>query len=627
MKRNSFIGRTIQSLASKNLKLTILLSFVIAGVVLLSLIPPQLLRIIIDQHLVAGNRNGLLPLAFIYLGVLVLIGIFDFIKGVALTLFGQKIIRSIRMEMTHKFEHIRTSFLTDNSTGSITSRFMNDVDAVGSLFTEGIISMFIDCFKILGIVISIWIFSGKLGILSLILIPFIYAITRAFQKRMLKAQVENLVQVGRVNNHISESLKNVHMIKSFSKESYMEKRYLDCIEDNFRTIGKVNFYDSIYAPIIQITRAAVISIIVIFSSDQLNFIGISLGMVAASIDLISNLFSPIESLGMELQNIQKGLSGIRRVDDFFMEPEDEEKSADATAENILSTGSGVAINFDNLSFAYSANIPLRDESSVQGTQVLHNLSLTVSPRESVTFIGRTGVGKSTLFKLIMGLLPPSSGHVLINGVDVYTIPHSEKRKLFGYVEQTFKFIRGTVADQITLGDSSITPDQVKDALRFVGLYETVQSFEKGMDTVVTDGSEFSQGQKQLLAIARAIAANPPILLLDEITANLDSVTEENVVHVLQKCRDGLNSLQAVECRTYESPTGQSTEIPADNYGISAKTILSISHRPSSMLSSDRIVILEDGRIRNQGSPDELIKNDTWFRNLLEIESNTWRKSD
>ena len=148
-----------------------------------------------------------------------------------------------------------------------------------------------------------------------------------------------------------------------------------------------------------------------------------------------------------------------------------------------------------------------------------------------------------------------------------------------------------------------------------------------MDTVVTDGSEFSQGQKQLLAIARAIAANPPILLLDEITANLDSVTEENVVHVLQKCRDGLNSLQAVKCRTYESPTGQSIEIPTDNYGISAKTILSISHRPSSMLTSDRIVILEDGRIRNQGSPDELIKNDTWFRNLLELEANTWRKSD
>ncbi|HVI40516.1 MAG TPA: ABC transporter ATP-binding protein, partial [Anaerovoracaceae bacterium] len=565
----------------KNIGICILLVFAICCVVVASLVPPQILKQIIDHNLAPRSGDGLLTLAVIYMAVLLFIGIFDFLKEAVLTVLGQKITKEIRMEMMGKLGRINAMFFSSNNSGVVVSRFTNDVDAVNSMFTSGIAGMVIDCFKVIGIVISIWMFSEQLGIITLVLLPVIYGITRLFQKKMLRAQIENRILVGKVNNHISESLKNVLMIKSYSKESYMEKNYTKYLLDNYKTIEKVNFYDSVFPPIIQITRAVVIGTIVILSSNQLNYLGISLGMVAASIELISNLFTPIENLGMELQNIQTAISGIHRVDDFYGEAEDYSKNAELRAGEIVPNHEEVNLAFNNISFNYE-----------KGTDVLQNITLQVRTHEKVTIVGRTGVGKSTLFKLIMGLLEPSEGNITINGIDVYSIPNSEKRRIFGYVDQSFPIIKGTVAEQISLKDEGITIEQIENALDFVGLKDYVETLENGIDTVVGSDALFSQGQKQLLAIARAIVTEPPILLLDEITANLDSITEEKVISVLQKT---------------------STK----------HTILSISHRLSSMIACDTIVILEKGKIKNSGSPEMLLQNDEWYRSHIALEKLTW----
>jgi len=575
--RNSLVKISIINVLKKNIKIDILLVFAIFGVVIASLIPPQILKCIIDHNLVPKSSDKLLLIAITYMGVLMFIGIFDFIKEAVLTVLGQKITKEIRIDMMEKLKRINIMFFSANDTGTVVSRFTNDVDAINSLFTSGIIGMMVDCFKIIGIVVSIWMFSGKLGSVTLMLLPIIYIITRAFQKRMLKAQIENRIIVGKVNNHISESLKNVQMIKSYSKESFMEKGYTSYLLDNFKTIEKVNFYDSIFSPIIQLTRAVVIGFIIILSSKQLNYLGVSLGMVAASIELISNLFAPIENLGMELQNIQQAVSGIHRVNDFYNEPEDQSKSDEFKSRNIIKLNEDVRLSFNAVTFQYE-----------EGTDILKNINLNLKPQEKVTFVGRTGVGKSTLFKLVMGFLKPSNGTITINGIDVYKIPNSEKRKIFGYVDQSFHMIIGTVAEQISLQDESITKEQIGSAIGLVGLTDYVETLEKGIDTQVTSDTLFSQGQKQLLSIARAIVTNPPILLLDEVTANLDSITEEKFVSVLQK-------------------TSQ------------AHTILSITHRVSSMLACDTMVILENGSVKNVGSPEMLLQNDDWYRNHVALE--------
>ncbi|CFX23911.1 ABC transporter type 1, transmembrane domain [Syntrophomonas zehnderi OL-4] len=578
---NSLTKKSLYQVIQKNQGLIALLIFVVLGVVVISLIPPQILKIIIDNNLVPKNREGLMRWAIVYLIVLLFIGVFDFLKEAILTVLGQRVTKEIRMEMMVKLGKINSQFFSSHETGAVVSRFTNDVDAINTLFTSGVVGMVISSFKIIGIVISIWFFSYKLGLLTLLLLPIIYGIIRLFQKRMLQAQIKNRILVGQVNNHISESLNNMLMIKSYSKEKYMEQNYNRYLLDNFLTLDKVNFYDAVFSPLIQILRAIVIASIVILSSAQLNFLGMSLGMIAASIELISNLFEPVENLGMQLQNIQQAVSGVRRVNEFYMEPEEDGKNDKLTAAKIIPDRSAVRLKFDNVSFRYET-----------GTDILKNINLTLNPLEKVTFVGRTGVGKSTLFKLIMGTLQPTEGVISINGIDVCAIPNREKRRIFGYVEQRFHFIKGTVAEQISLQDEGITRGKIEEALRFVGMMEYIESLENSLDTEVTSDSLFSQGQQQLLAIARAIVTDPPLLLLDEITANLDSITEERVISVLQKAS-------------------------------SAHTVLSISHRLSSMIASDSVVILENGRVKNAGSPEVLLQDDDWFSSQVALERLTW----
>jgi ATP-binding cassette subfamily B protein len=372
------------------------------------------------------------------------------------------------------------------------------------------------------------------------------------------------------------------MNKSGSKEKYMEDNYNRYLQENYQTLEKVNFYDSVFSPMIQIMRAVVIGSIVVLSAGKFNLMGISLGMVAASIELISNLFEPVENLGMELQNIQQAVAGVRRVNEFYNETEDEKKNDKLTAANMIPDREVLCLSFENVGFYYET-----------GSNILQNINLRIGPpHNKVTFAGRTGVGKSTLFKLIMGLLPPREGVITQNNINVYTIPNREKRKIFGYVEQNFHLIPGTVAEQISLQDDDISRERIKEALDFVGMHEYVETLENGLDTEITGDTLFSQGQKQLLAIARAIVTDPPILLLDEITANLDSITEERIVSVLDKASF-------------------------------SHTILSISHRLSSMVSSDMVVILENGMVKKFGSPEMLLQNDDWYRSHIALEQLSW----
>lgn len=580
--RKNPVNLAVLSVLKKNKRAVFLLVVVIVAVVLLSLIPPLILKSVLDDHLVVSRTEGMLKLGFFYLFIAVLIGVSDFLKGAILTVFGQKITREVRSEMMKKMERIQSLYFSSNGTGTVVSRFTNDVDAMNSLFTNGLIGILIDSLKIIGIVISMALFDPILGLIALFLLPVIFVITRIFQKSMLKAQIKNRTQIGKVNNHLTETLKNVQMIKTFGKERYMEDRFTGYLDENYMTIEKVNFYDSLFPPVIQVLRALLIALIVTLASPDLALLGITIGMVAASVDYISDLFTPIENLGMELQNMQQSISGIERINAFFAEAESPTPQATLRAETLVPDRSLIRLVFDQVSFQYE-----------EGSEVFRNISLSVKPGEKVAFVGRTGVGKTTLFKLMIGLLQPIEGTITLNGVDVCLIPNQEKRKIFGYVEQNFHFIKGSVADQISLLDASITPDAVERALDFVGLTEVVRSFPQGLQTEVLNDTLFSQGQKQLLAIARAIVTDPPILLLDEMTANLDSVTEQRMVSVLEKAG-------------------------------ASHTTLTISHRLSSILESDTVIVLEDGVIKTVSSPTQLLETDEWFRNRLALEKMTWR---
>lgn len=520
----SVIRQTVTGYAGLSLGIVL----AVAGAIVTALLPPWILGSIVDT-ITAGN---VVPVALVilYFAFTVLTGLTESLREGLLTVFGQKITHALRSSMMEKYTNLTAGELTKQEPGTIVSRFVGDVDTVENLFTSGIISMFADACKIISILVVIWLKNRGLAIVLLILLPFLYCFTRTVQKNMLKAQIENRRAVGRASGHVPETLHNIRTIHTLGKERYMEQRYDEYIAESYRAVDRTNFYDAIYSPVILILNAIVVAVVMLFSASGnakvLTLFGMSAGTAVAVINYISQIFTPVESLGMEIQTIQSAIAGVHRINEFYALEELPERVRNLETP-VVTEEETPFVELQNVTFAYE------DDSR----KILHHLSFKVYPGEQVTLSGRTGAGKSTVFKLLLGLYQPGEGKVLIQGRDAFQIPENEKRSLYGYVEQTFHRVPGTVKDQITLYDDSFTMEEVRKAARIAGLDATIEQLEKGYDTLCTS-EIFSQGQWQLLSIARAAVAKPKLLLLDEITANLDAQTEEEVLQALKRASKG-----------------------------------------------------------------------------------------
>lgn len=520
----SVIRQTVTGYAGLSLGIVL----AVAGAIVTALLPPWILGSIVDT-ITAGN---VVPVALVilYFAFTVLTGLTESIREGLLTVFGQKITHALRSSMMEKYTNLTAGELTKQEPGTIVSRFVGDVDTVENLFTSGIISMFADACKIISILVVIWLKNRGLAIVLLVLLPFLYWFTRTVQKNMLKAQIENRCAVGRASGHVPETLHNIRTIHTLGKERYMEQRYDEYIAESYRAVDRTNFYDAIYSPVILILNAIVVAVVMLFSASGnakvLTLFGMSAGTAVAVINYISQIFTPVESLGMEIQTIQSAVAGVHRINEFYALEELPERVRNLETP-VVTEEETPFVELQNVTFAYE------DDSR----KILHHLSFKVYPGEQVTLSGRTGAGKSTVFKLLLGLYQPGEGKVLIQGRDAIQIPENEKRSLYGYVEQTFHRVPGTVKDQITLYDDSFTMEEVREAATIAGLDATIEQLEKGYDTLCTS-EIFSQGQWQLLSIARAAVAKPKLLLLDEITANLDAQTEEEVLQALKRASEG-----------------------------------------------------------------------------------------
>lgn len=505
----------------KWLSLGIIIS--VCGAVITALYPPLVLGKIVDT-LTTGSQIPVY-LVFLYMAFTVITGLMEATREGLLTVFGQKITHALRSGLMEHFVRLSTDSLNKQESGAVVSRFVGDVDTVENLFTSGIVSMFADACKIISILAVIWFRNKGLATVLMVLLPFLFWFTRHIQKNMLDAQLKNRRAVSRASGHVPETLHNIRTIHNLGKEKYMEKRYDEYISDSYKAMEKTNFYDAVYSPVILILNAVVVAVVMLFSASGnakvLTLFGMSAGTAVAVINYISQIFSPVESLGMEIQTIQSAIAGVRRINEFFELPvldNNEELQAEKTFDSKNDTP---YVQFNDVTFGYEAD-----------HTVIADKTFVVNRGEQVTLSGRTGAGKSTIFKLLLGLYKPQKGSILINDMNSAAIPDNRKRKIFGYVEQSFHMVPGTIKDQITLYDKSISDEAVIKAAKLTGLHDTIMNFENGYDTQCTQ-EVFSQGQWQLLSIARATAANPELLLLDEITANLDANTERDVLTALK----------------------------------------------------------------------------------------------
>ena len=540
----------------KHLLLVMGIAGSVCGAILLSLVPPMILARIIDG--LTTKRMAGFGWIMAYFGLLALTGLMESAREGLLIIFGQKMTHTLRSGLMEKLIHLKADDLSRQEPGSVVSRFVGDVDTVENLFTSGIVSMFADVCRIVSILVVIWFKNRGLSMILLILLPFLLVFTRYVQKNMLISQLQNRKAVSRASGHVPETLRNIRTIHCLSKESYMERKYDEYIEDSYRAIERTNFYDAVYSPVVLILNAIVVACVMLLSASGsprvLTLFGMSAGTAVAVMNYISQIFTPVESLGMEIQTIQSAVAGIRRINEFLSIEELPEREELPSMEDLsgkeelpkreelpeleeLSKKEQIPegnrfpekrkengeafVEFRNVTFGYDKR------------KILKQLSFQVKQGERVTLMGRTGAGKSTILKLLLGLYEPQEGEVRIQGIAASNIPDGDKRRIFGYVEQSFHMVPGSVKDQITLFDPVITDQAVKNVASLTGLQDTIEALPDGYDTICTP-ELFSQGQWQLLSIARAAVASPRLLLLDEITANLDAETEKEVLQALKR---------------------------------------------------------------------------------------------
>ena len=540
-KNDHGVFAAVRMAAASHRLLTVGTVLCVAASVAASLLPPLLLARVIDC-LTAG-----LPLSFLavllYFGSLALEGVLTSAQESLLVLFGQRMTHALRSEMSRKLSRLPAGTLAEQNPGEVAARFSGDVDTVEALFTSGIISMAADACRIVSIMGVIAVKNTGLALILLLVLPLFAVFTRYVQKRMLAAQLDNRRAVAAVSGQVPETLHNIRTIRALGLEDYMERRYDRCIGDSYAAMERTNFYDAVYSPVVLLLNAAVVGIVMLLSASGnaqlLTLFGMSVGTSVAVVNYISRIFAPIESLGMEIQTIQSAMAGVRRIDAFLGQPE-------RTIPPARREAARGDVEFAHVTFGYGERYVLKD------------FSMTVKQGEQVTLVGRTGAGKSTVFKLLLGLYQPEAGTVTIGGVKVGDITDRERRTCIGCVEQHFSRVPGTVLEQITLGDPQITGEMAKAAAALAGIDAAIRALPEGYDTVCTEGI-FSQGEWQLLSIARAAAADPAVLLLDEITANLDAETEARVLEALRRASAGRTVL-SVSHRVYENLGGRTIEI-------------------------------------------------------------------
>lgn len=501
----------------KNHKI-ILLSTILVIILstLIVLIPPQILRLIVDNYIPSKLIDKILMISIMYTLSYISIYLVSYLEKILLIIISNGLSKDIRINMMLKINKMSYKTLSLKDSSYLEASITNDVDEINSLIVDGVISLFIDLIKIIGILVSIYVYSIYFGLIITLVLPIIILFTLIIKKRMFKSQKNNKQEEANVNKLVSENLDNIKTIKSARIYNKVIDKYNNVLNNYYKTSTISSNYDSFYSPVINILKYSMIVLLIILSTQFNNIFALSTGVVVSTIDLIISLFSPIETLGMSIQTIQKSLASISRINDFFKLEEDN-KSNLVTNIDL----SKIEIKYENVSFGYNSN-----------NLVINNFNYTLSNNDKLTLIGRSGSGKSTLFRLTYGLVKPTTGRVLINNVDSYNLSDNIKSKIFSIVYQDLFFTGGTIKEELTLLDNSIKDNDIYNCLKWVGL-----SRIKDINLIFKE-VDYSTGELQLFNIARAILTNSKIILLDEFNSKIDLINANNIINIINNvCKD------------------------------------------------------------------------------------------
>lgn len=576
----STLRQTAEILSPDRSYLLFIAILVIAGASL-ELVPPLVMKQVVDGHLTVGNTNGLWFLAGLYLGSVALIQGLSFATSYLTARTAQAALHTLRVRLFTHLQHLPLHYFDRTPLGEIIGRCTADVDAVETLFSSGVMGLLTDLTRLVTIFIAMILLSPVLSLVLVLVIPPLVWITNLFRKHIREAERENRQAMGALNSHLQETLGGVEVIRAFGRESTFVARFRKLLQRVLKAYTESTHYSAIFSPIMQILMAFVISLL-LWSGARAAFstLHVTLGTLTAFVLLFKRFFDPITAVGEEWQTVQSALSGAERIFQVLDLPEEASPSP-IHSFNLSHQAAGVELH--EVTFGYNPEQP-----------VLNHVSFSVHSGEHVVLVGRTGSGKSSVLNLITGLYTPWEGDIRVGGIDPRQIDDHERRKMIGVVPQSVQLFSGSVLDNLTLQDPEVSMKAVRLAVHLTGLDEIIEALPDGFRTQISNGSgsgvQLSSGQRQLLSLSRALVWNPAVLLFDEATSSIDSASEA----VFRQALRGKIIRQ--------------------------RAILTVAHRLSTALEADRVIVLDRGRILESGAPGTLAQKGGHFAALLKKES-------
>jgi ATP-binding cassette subfamily B protein len=577
-----------------------------------AVVPPLLMRRIIDDHLTVGQSEGVLALAVLLLAATAAARGLDFVTTYLTAFVAQATLRDLRVRLFAHLQHLPLSYYDHTPLGDAISRCTADVDTVDTLFSTGVASLITRLAQLATAAIAMFALSPPLSLLAVALLPPLAVITRFFQVHIRDAERERRRAIGLLNTQLQETLSGAEVVRALCLEDQQLLRFRRALRETVRAYGRALSYNVFYTPLLTVLVAGCVALLLWAGAGGLGRgFAISIGTLTAFVLLFQRFFDPIRNLGEDWQTVQSALSGIERIVQVLAVPPDDRTSSVLASE--AHEGRHEATVMQALNESVVAGLGRSDDGLVVAMQdvvfgylpehpVLRGLTLEVRAGEQVAIVGRTAAGKSSTVSLLAGLYAPWQGQVRVAGHDPWTLTAEQRRCVLGVVPQTVHLFSGTVFDNLTLGAGGIPRVQVDRAARMTTVDSIVAALPYGYDTPLSgagggEGVQLSEGQRQLITLTRALVWDPTVLLLDEATAAVDNVSEALF-------RDALTAAMQVD-------------------GQQRRAVIAVAHRLSTALEADRVIVMEDGRVVEQGSPDELIRGGGKFAALVELEAAGW----
>jgi ATP-binding cassette subfamily B multidrug efflux pump len=583
---------------------------VLLGAVL-ELAPPLLVKQVVDEHLALGRSEGLLWIAVLYLGATAAVQGMGFLTEYLTAIIAQGVLRRLRVRLFAHLQTLPLSYYDRTPLGDTISRCTADVETVSTLFTTAATggavassgggqggtsgaTVLMGVVRLGTIAAALVALSPLLSLVAALAALPVVLVTRYFQVRVRDAERASRRAVGLQNTHLQEMLGGVEVIRALGSEAAFIARFRAALHDGLAAHNRATVYSALYIPLMVILSTLAMALVLwvgVAGQGLLTSLDLSLGTLTAFVLLLQRFFVPMMSLGNEWQTVQAALAGLERILQVLALPaaqpvpgsQRQPHSRKGYALRRRSRASNAAIKMRQVFFGYVSNQP-----------VLHGVSLAAQPGEHIVLVGRTGAGKSSVLHLLGGLYTPWRGTVRVAGADPTMLPDHERRRALGVVLQVVQLFRGTVCDNLTLGDASVSRQAVQRAAALTGADAFIQALPQGYDTLLGSGLQLSAGQRQLLALTRALVWDPAVLLLDEATAAIDSASEAAFRAALRMAVLGCGC-----------------------------AVLTVAHRLATAQDADRVLVLEAGQIVEEGAPEELIRRGGQFAALLELEAAGW----